>query len=140
MRRLLIAATITAAALASPVLATDDLPHAIDVRTARCMEANPSTSGLLECSNIAGKAWDVELNRVYQTLTAVLTGPALEALKQSQRAWIVHREKEFVVHEHLFAQLSGTMWGPVMADQRVLFIKKRAVQLRVYSEFLKDGR
>ncbi len=95
---------------------------------------------MIGCASAAETAWDVELNQAYKGLVGALKGKALDSLKQSQRAWIMQRDKDFALQDALRAQLSGTMWGPVMADQRVTFIKTRAQQLGAYAEILKEGR
>jgi uncharacterized protein YecT (DUF1311 family) len=131
---------IMAVWLITPALAADELPHPIDTKFGTCVEADPSTAGMIGCASAAGTAWDAELNQAYKGLVGALTGRALDSLKQSQRGWITQRDKEFALQAALHAQLSGTMWGPVMADQRVTLIKTRALQLRAYAEILKEGR
>lgn len=109
---------IVALALAAPTRAAEqEPPHPIDAKMGKCMEADPSTAGLIGCAASAETAWDGELNQAYKALVAALKGKAVESLKQSQRAWVAHRDKEFALQGELRGQLSGTMWGPVMADQ-----------------------
>jgi uncharacterized protein YecT (DUF1311 family) len=137
--RLILSAAV-AVGLITPALAADEPPHPIDAKFEKCVEADPSTAGLIGCASAAATEWDGELNQAYKILVGALKGKALDGLKQSQRAWITQRDKEFALQEALRAELSGTMWGPVMADQRVTFVKTRALQLRAYAEILKEGR
>jgi len=113
--------------------------HAIDTSYEACNDKNPSTQGMLACANAAEEAWDKELNAAYGALVRSLEGKALETLKQAQRAWLAQREKEYELHATIHAQLDGSMWGPVMADQRVTLLKQRALQLRAYKSFLEEG-
>lgn len=115
-------------------------PHPIEVAYSVCIDKDPSTAGMVACADVAEKAWDGELNAAYRQLVGALAGKPLEALKQAQRAWLAHRDKEHALQEAIHEQLQGTMWGPVMADQRVTLVKSRAQQLRAYKSFLDDGR
>ncbi len=115
-------------------------PDPVDAAYDACIEKAPSTAGMLGCSGEAEAAWDAELNAAYKALSAELKGEALEALKQAQRAWIAQRDREFALHEEIHGQLQGTMWGPVMSDQRVTVVKNRTLQLRALKSFLDEGR
>lgn len=132
--------------LAGPALAQStaaepkDQPHPIDAAYEACNVKDPSTAGMLACAGKVEEAWDKELNAAYRELAGVLKGKSLEALRQAQRAWLAQRDKEHALHEAIHGELQGTMWGPVMADQRVTLVKTRALQLRAYRSFLDDGR
>lgn len=115
-------------------------PHAIDAAYSACIDKDPSTAGLMGCAAEAEKAWDKDLNEAYRELTGALKGKPLDVLRQAQRLWVQQRDKEFDLQDELRGQLEGTMWGPVLFDQRVTHIKNRAQQLRAYKSFLDDGR
>lgn len=114
--------------------------HTIGVDFDACVEKDPSTAGMMECSGAAESAWDRELNAAYRELVGALKGDALEALKQAQRAWVAQRDREFALQGAIRGELDGTMWGPIIAGQRVALVKARALQLRAYKEFLDNGR
>ena len=53
------------------------------------------------CLKEASKSWDVELNKTYKELMTGLkldgTPDAQKALRDSERAWINYRDKEFAL-------------------------------------------
>lgn len=132
--------------LAGPALAQStaeepkDKPHPIDAAYEACNDKDPSTAGMVGCAAAAEAAWDKELNEAYRELSGSLKGKSLEALRQAQRAWLAQRDKEYALQDAIHGELQGTMWGPVMADQRATLVKSRALQLRSYKSFLDDGR
>ena len=138
MRRALMLAVV----LIAPVAAAEEkeAAHPIDAAYEVCNDKDPSTAGMIACAGKAEEAWDRELNAAYRDLVGALKGKSLEALREAQRAWVIQRDKEFALHDTIHEQLQGTMWGPVMADQRVTLVKNRALQLRAYKSFLDDGR
>lgn len=138
---MLLALGLALALLASAAAAEEkEAPHAIDAAYEVCNDKDPSTAGMLACAAGAEAAWDKELNAAYRELVSSLKGKSLEALREAQRAWVAQRDKEFALQETVHEQLQGTMWGPVMADQRVTLVKNRALQLRAYKSFIDDGR
>lgn len=124
----------------SAFAAEKEEPHPIDAAYDACTDKDPSTAGMVGCAAEAEAAWDKELNAAYRDLVAALKGKSLETLREAQRAWVAQRDKEHALQASIHEQLQGTMWGPVMADQRVTLVKKRALQLRAYKSFLDDGR
>ena len=128
--------------LGSSIVAAEEKepPHPINAAYAACIDKSPSTAGMMACSGEAETAWDGELNAAYRELVGELKVKPLEALKQAQRAWVAQRDKEYALQETIREQLQGTMWGPVLSDQRVTLVKSRTLQLRAYKSFLDDGR
>ena len=122
---------------------TDERDHPIDVRTIACVDANPSTRGMLECLVVAYSEWDAELNRVYQELVGLvriddpeLDYEAEERLRAAQRAWTEFRDAEFEFLGNIyFRPLGGTMWWVVAAETRVDFIRQRTKELGEYLWF-----
>jgi len=129
-------------ALLTGAAASDKTPleSALDAQYEACVDKTPSTSGMMSCAADAEAAWDKELNSAYRDLVRALKGPTLEALKHAQRAWLAQRDKEFELQGAIRGELDGTMWGPMLADQRVTLIKQRAQQLRAYKSFIDEGR
>ena len=132
-------------AMAGPVRAQvgdapKEAPHPISAAYEACNEKDPSTAGMMSCAAAAEAGWDKELNAAYGELTKALKGTSLEALRQAQRAWIAQRDREYALQDAIRGELDGTMWGPVMADQRASLVEARARQLRAYKSFLDDGR
>ncbi len=135
-----LAAVVAVGLFGSVAQAAEDSQHPIDAAFEKCIAADSSTAGMIGCAADAEMAWDMDLNAGYKDLVAALKGKSLEAARQAQRAWVAQRDKEFALQDALRGGLSGTMWGPIMADQRMSFVRARAQQLRAYIEFLKDGR
>ena len=111
---------------------TDERSHPIDAQTHTCIDANPSTQGMLECLGVAYTEWDVELNRLYRVLMGELSDENKEQLRAAQRAWIAFRNAEFDVLASVYGGLEGTLWRVVHADHRVSFIRRRAKELEDY--------
>lgn len=121
--------------------AAPDKADPIDAAYAACIDKDPSTAGMVGCADAAETAWDKALNEAYAKLLKELKGtPGEAALRTAQRVWVTQRDAEYKLHGAMHGLLQGTMWGPVMADQRTSLVKSRALQLRAYLDFLVDGR
>lgn len=118
-----------------------DKPDPIDAAYAACIDKDASTAGMVGCADAAETAWDKALNEAYGKLLKELKGTSGEAaLRTAQRAWVAQRDAEYKLHGAMHELLQGTMWGPVMADQRATLVKARVLQLRAYLDFIADGR
>lgn len=65
-------------------------------------------------------ALDVQLNKIYRSLVAKLTGPQLEALREEQRQWLAGREKTCPIYKGWLGCLSD------YSQKRIDALKKRA--------------
>ncbi|MDA0350562.1 MAG: DUF1311 domain-containing protein, partial [Verrucomicrobia bacterium] len=74
--------------------AHDEKRHRIDAAMDAAQEADPSTGGQTEAIGKALKAWDKLLNASYQKLLGKLDNQADNQLRDSQREWVVWRDKE----------------------------------------------
>lgn len=110
----------------------------IDTELSQCMDANPSTTGMLNCVSDAYKKWDIELNRNYKLLRQILGEEDKEMLMASQKAWIAYRDTEFRTIHAVFGNKDGTMYIPMAAHSRVEIVKKRALELADYYEILTE--
>jgi uncharacterized protein YecT (DUF1311 family) len=116
-----------------------DAPHSIDMTTEKCLGQNQTTVGMSECYTLAEKAWDRELNRVYNELRDQLTTEDKDLLKKAQRAWITQRDEEFALINAIHSQMQGSMWILVAASQRVDVVKGRTLALQSYVNWLTEG-
>jgi uncharacterized protein YecT (DUF1311 family) len=102
--------------------------HPIIATEQACICRDGSTAGMIECNSKALKAWDQELNKVYQQLLTDIDKEEKQAatekdhykqeiihkvrvsLIKSQRAWLKFRdqEQEFIVAYYDFED--GTIW------------------------------
>ena len=113
--------------------------HPIDVYLDSCMEINPSTAGMVRCTDEAIKMWDNELNKFYKLLIKTLDGESVNILKSAQVEWIVFRDKEFANIENIYSRKEGTMYIPMQLFSRLEIIKARALQLQDYYELLTEN-
>jgi uncharacterized protein YecT (DUF1311 family) len=109
----------------------DDLAaqHAIDAWLNDCMKKNPSTTGVNDCLGQAFEKWDRELNRVYRELNGRLNAEAKAVLRETQRAWIAFRDRELAFLARFYGGLDGTMYGSMLAADRVELVRRRVMEL-----------
>ena len=106
--------------------------HPIDKALEACIEKDPSTAGMVGCTDIAYKKWDQELNKNYQNLMSKLKPAGKQLLKQSQLTWIAFRDHEFKLIDSLYDDLQGTMYIPMRYDERMEIVKLRALALAAH--------
>lgn len=114
--------------------------HAIDVFLEDCMEADPSTVGMVNCYEEAEKKWDEELNKTYKQLMAAADENTKPKLKAAQLAWIKLRDAEFEFIAYLYGQMPGTMFRTFSAGRRVTIIRNRVMELKSYYDDLLMSR
>ncbi len=112
--------------------------HPIDVKLNECMDKNPSTAGIVECLDIAYKAWDDELNKNYKLLQSVVNAEQKSALRLVQLSWITYRDKEFEMLQTLYKSKEGTMFIPMYSYERVDVVKKRALDLKSHYNLMTE--
>ena len=117
-----------------PAFAQDE--HPIDIQMGKDMEINNSTHGLVAAYNKALKSWDKELNKQYQKLMAGLDAEGKATLKDSQRAWIVYRDKEIANLGEFYSKVSGTMFRTISAAAVTNLTKNRALSLSYMADFI----
>lgn len=120
------------------VIPSWSLAHFISEEMDQCMEKDPSTSGQLECMEIAFDKWDEELNRVYTILMTNLDTESKEALQESQRRWIKFRDSELNFLGCYYENFSGTMYVPMQAYSELKITKERALKLHAYLNFIEE--
>ena len=112
-------------------------PSPIDRKLEDCIDRDPSTAGMVECTEAAFAAWDKELNAAYQALAKLLGPEQKGALKTAQRQWLAWRDAEFAMLDAIYATREGTMYLPMAAGDRMEIVKARAVELRSYESLLR---
>lgn len=106
--------------------------HPIDVALDKCMDKNPSTQGTVGCLDEAYKKWDAELNKNYKALTLKMNAKQKAALLAAQRKWIEYRDLEFKAQLSIYETMEGTMFQPMIVNDRMEVVKKRALDLKSY--------
>jgi uncharacterized protein YecT (DUF1311 family) len=117
--------------------------HPIDVKMVACVEKNPSTVGMMTCTEKAGKSWDVELNQVYQSLQAKFGKKAAPQLKMAQQQWLKYRDAEFAAIDSMYRVIydkmgGGTIWSLMAAQNKVDVVKARVLTLTEYLKSLEQ--
>lgn len=134
--------TIRKLAFITTLLFVSGMAHAqakedpIDTRLAACMDAYPSTAGMMECERQAFARWDKELNTAYFKLMKALPPAEQEALRNAQRKWLAFRDAEFAALAAVYAKKDGTMFRPMWAGSRTEIVKARVLQLRYLRDLL----
>ncbi|OUV15787.1 MAG: hypothetical protein CBC46_04610, partial [Verrucomicrobiaceae bacterium TMED86] len=83
-----------------------------------------------------GSIWDNELNKHYEKLMAGLDAAGKANLKDSQRAWIVYRDREIHNIVEYYAKVEGTMFRTISAAARTNLTKNRALSLSYMADFV----
>ena len=111
------------------VCAQETRKHPIDKALEICTEKDPSTGGMVSCTEQAYKKWDQELNKNYRTLMSKLKPAAKPLLKSVQLSWIRYRDNEFKLIDSIFDDIPGTMYIPMRIDEKMQIVKQRALAL-----------
>ena len=121
------------------VLAQEAQKHPIDAALEICTEKDPSTAGMVRCTEIAYKKWDQELNKNYQTLMSKLKPADKLLLKSAQLSWITYRDKEFKLIDSIYDKIQGTMYIPMRIDEKMQIVKQRALALASHVDMLAES-
>ncbi|HEV2707545.1 MAG TPA: lysozyme inhibitor LprI family protein [Pyrinomonadaceae bacterium] len=138
---LLLLLLFCAPATTTTTLAQDEAAaeeHAIDKALGRCIDKDPSTAGMVNCISQAAQDWDRELNRNYKRLSEALDPAPRRALKTAQQEWLKYRDREFALIDALYAKMEGTMYIPMHAEDRLRVVKRRALELAAYLNFIEN--
>jgi uncharacterized protein YecT (DUF1311 family) len=109
--------------------AAEEKPHPIDTKIAAAEEKAKSAVEMRQVYSDGLKLWDTELNRVFGELKKKLKKEAFEALQNSQKQWIAHRDAEVRFLGEFYAQFSGTMYQPMHASAVMNVTRARAIDL-----------
>lgn len=128
------------ALLTNSTYAQEELTEeAIEKKLEICLDENYTTMGMIECMNEYAKNWDTLLNKYYKLLKAELKQDGKNYLKEAEIAWIKFRDAENELIEHIFTSLEGTMYLPMLAEEKATLIKTRALQLKSYYQELQNA-
>jgi uncharacterized protein YecT (DUF1311 family) len=116
----------------APVLAEKDgkAVHPADIKYQACQEKAVSTVDIRECIGNAAAEWDKVLNEQYKQLLKNQPAEVVEALRQSQRAWLVYRDSYQAAVVALYGQHQGTIWPVIMDDTMLQFVRDKALSLQ----------
>jgi uncharacterized protein YecT (DUF1311 family) len=108
----------------------------IESRLEQCIDKDPTTAGMTNCTIQSAEAWDKEMNAVYSKLLNRLDANGKAALLKSQRQWLSFRDSETEFIAAYYAGFQGTMYLPMRAGDRADLIKERTIKLRSYLDTL----
>ena len=121
------------------VYAQEEQKHPIDKALEICTDKNPSTAGMVTCTDAAYKKWDQELNKNYRTLMAKLKPAGKQLLKSAQLSWITYRDNEFKLIDSIYDGIQGTMYIPMRIDEKMQIVKQRALALASHVDMLDEA-
>ncbi len=121
------------------VCAQEAQKHPIDKALEVCTDKDPSTAGMVRCTDAAYKKWDQELNKNYRTLMARLKPAGKQLLKSAQLSWITYRDNEFKLIDSIYDGIQGTMYIPMRIDEKMQIVKQRALALASHLDMLDEG-
>ncbi|MDL2263982.1 DUF1311 domain-containing protein [Synergistaceae bacterium OttesenSCG-928-I11] len=108
-----------------------DEKHPIDAEVERRIEADYTTSSMLEAIQYGYEEWDKLLNKNYKALMQKMSKEQQEKLRASQREWIKFRDLEFDFNKDFFSDMGslGRVTGLSLISD---FVKERALFLGRY--------
>ncbi|MFC0779337.1 lysozyme inhibitor LprI family protein [Flavobacterium sp. HJSW_4] len=108
--------------------------YPIDALESKCLnKENLSNADMCNCTIQARESWDKELNKYYNLLKTKLPKEAFETLKESQKQWLVYRDKEYAfISKYFYEVQQGSMWYAVAENRKKEIVKSRAVELEGY--------
>jgi uncharacterized protein YecT (DUF1311 family) len=125
--------------LSTHASAQEPQKHPIDKALDICTEKDPSTAGMVRCTDVAYKKWDQELNKNYRTLMARLKPAGKQLLKSAQLSWIAYRDSEFKLIDSIYDSIQGTMYIPMRIDEKMQIVKQRALALAGHLDMLDEA-
>lgn len=120
----------------SPMLKAEE--HPIDAFLTSCLAKDTTTAGMVQCTDLAYRRWDEELNRQYRQLMARLSGSDQTVLRDAQRRWLAWRDTEFALIDALYRPMQGTMYSPMQLADRLEIVKNRTLELAAYNQLRND--
>lgn len=111
--------------------AADD--HPLDLALDTCMNADPSTQGIIACAKQAEEAWSAEEKRLRQALLDRLNKKQRLAFENSEQTWQTFREKERLLDNAVYGAIlnetGGSMWRMAHVLLDVGIPRERAIEL-----------
>lgn len=110
----------------------------IDLTESKCLDKKDiSNAEMRNCTIQATQSWDKELNKYYDLLKNQLSKETFQTLKESQKQWMIFRDKEFaLISKFHFELKEGTMWHIVAENRKKEIVKNRALELQMYFDNL----
>ncbi|MGH9971859.1 MAG: lysozyme inhibitor LprI family protein [Pyrinomonadaceae bacterium] len=113
--------------------------HPIEKVLDACIEKDPSTAGMVRCTDQAYYSWDKELNKNYAALARRLNAEGKQTLKAAQLAWLKYRDAEFKLVDSVYSRMQGTMYIPMHIARKKETVKQRAQDLADHLELIQES-
>lgn len=126
----LLVAAATGAAADDAKKPTDPIEDAFQACLAK--PDNQTTSGMLDCTATAYKAYDKQLNAVYERVMEKLDPRSKALLHASQREWVAFREAERKAMNGPWTHDRGSLVSLEIAAADVDAVKERIRELHLY--------
>ncbi|WP_462255215.1 lysozyme inhibitor LprI family protein [Ferruginibacter sp.] len=110
--------------------------YKIDSTLEKCIAKDVSDAGMINCLQKAETDWDKELNKYYKLLLIKLDTSEQKKCRDSQRQWLIYKEKEVNFFTDVFSKKDGSLWNLLIADKRMQITRLRAKELIAYYETL----
>jgi len=111
--------------------------YKIDTILNNCIDkTNGGDASIISCLEKAEMNWDAELNKTFKLLLAKLDSSEQRELRDSQRQWIIYKDKEIKFFTDIYGKRDGTMWNLAISDKRMQLIRQRTIELLDYYETL----
>jgi uncharacterized protein YecT (DUF1311 family) len=111
--------------------------YKIDTILNNCIDkTNGGDVSMISCLQKAEMNWDAQLNKTYKLLLTKLDSGDQRKLRESERQWVVYKDKEFNFLTDVYGKQDGTMWGILISSKRMQLIRQRAIELLDYYETL----
>lgn len=108
----------------------------IEDAAATCLSApeGQTTAGMEACSDKAYAAYDKLLNETYQAALGSVDKSSADAIRSSQRAWVIYRDAKREADRSPWSATRGSMVGPDLQALELDGIRQRIRELRYYGE------
>jgi uncharacterized protein YecT (DUF1311 family) len=110
--------------------------YKIDSVLNKCIKKNNSDHGMSDCLQRAESSWDKELNNYYRLLLTKLDTIGRKNLRESQRQWLIYKDKEIIFLSEVYSKKEGTMWDLLITDKQMQITRQRAIELSGYYDTL----
>jgi uncharacterized protein YecT (DUF1311 family) len=113
-------------------------PHPIGLVLDKCLKAEQSTRGAVECYNRGISLWDKELNRLYGQLMRSKKSDLTGTVQTAQRAWLRYRDTTRAVIGNAYTE--GTVSQINRSVEYYMLTKEQTLRLQRFVSECDDCR
>lgn len=101
----------------------------VEQKAAAVVDQYSSTNSMYKSADVEYKELDKLLTKYYQRLMGMLNQEQQAKLRESQRAWLKFREKQYEYYDIQYSNRGGRMWGPLAEGDKNYIMKHRLNEL-----------